>query len=199
MRRKIETLALDYADAAELPPPTNVLEWLEAAEIRIGGNGGGSGLSEFRSRADRLIIDIEMDAARIGGLFSFTRAILGELARAGVRTAIITRNCEEAVRLVFPDIETYCGVLLARGHVPRVKPDPDHLLRALALVGTPPEFALMVGDHPIDIRTGKSAGAMTAGVFSGNASREDLVASGATYTAADCLELMVLLRAEGLL
>jgi phosphoglycolate phosphatase-like HAD superfamily hydrolase len=40
---------------------------------------------------------------------------------------------------------------------------------------------------------------MTAGVFSGNSSREDLAASGADFTAANCGELMQVLRAEGLI
>jgi phosphoglycolate phosphatase len=44
----------------------------------------------------------------------------------------------------------------------------------------------MVGDHPLDIHTGKCAGARTAGVTSGNTSAEDFGRSGADWIARDC-------------
>jgi histidinol phosphatase-like enzyme len=37
----------------------------------------------------------------------------------------------------------------------RVKPHPEHLLTALKLLDVPPERAIMVGDHPMDITLGK--------------------------------------------
>ena len=144
-------------------------------------------------------MNMEMEAANKGSLFPFTRSILTDLLQRNIKIAIITRNCERAVRLVFPDLDRFCGGFLAREHVPRIKPDPDHLLRALRQVEATPEAALMVGDHPIDIKTGQDAGVMTAGVWSGRASQEDLDKSGAKWTARNCLELIRVLIGQELI
>ncbi|MEN6441144.1 MAG: HAD-IA family hydrolase, partial [Syntrophobacter sp.] len=116
-----------------------------------------------------------------------------------IKTAVITRNCDAAVRIVFPDILDYCHCFLARDHVRSPKPDPAHLLRALEVIGAGPATALMVGDHCIDIETGKAAGVLTAGVGSGNVSREELSRAGADWVAGDCKELVSILLKEGML
>jgi phosphoglycolate phosphatase len=72
-----------------------------------------------------------------------------------------------------------------------------HLLLALERLTTPAGTALMVGDHPLDIQTGKRAGTLTAGVTSGNSSEADLSKSGADWTARNCEELVDLLTREG--
>ncbi len=52
----------------------------------------------------------------------------------------------------------------------------------------------MIGDHPLDIQTGKAAGILTAGVCSGSGSRAELSAAGADWIADDCQELIEKLR-----
>ncbi|MEM5788539.1 MAG: HAD-IA family hydrolase, partial [Syntrophobacteraceae bacterium] len=146
-----------------------------------------------------LIEALEMEAALKGCLFSFPRPLLRDLLHRNLRVAIITRNCDSAVRRVFPDIADYCHSFLARDHVPSPKPDPAHLISALKAINACSGAALMVGDHPIDIQTGKAAGTLTAGVSSGNASREDLLLAGADWVACDCEELMGILTESGAL
>jgi phosphoglycolate phosphatase-like HAD superfamily hydrolase len=46
-------------------------------------------------------------------------------------------------------------VLLTRDDTPFVKPDPRHLLAALAALGVAPEQAAMCGDHPLDVAAGR--------------------------------------------
>lgn len=198
MKRRLRLLAEEFL--GHVPPNSALpaLEWLEAllTKLRETNEAGARQLDE---RANSLIRDIEVDAARRGSLFPFTRSILRELRDAGIKVAIITRNCEQAVRIVFPDLDQYCAGFLARDHVHRVKPDPDHLLQALEEIASPPETALMVGDHPLDVQTGHRSGILTAGVASGHASEADLVRSGADLTARNCLELIEILKIRGLL
>lgn len=52
----------------------------------------------------------------------------------------------------------------------------------------------MVGDHPIDIETGKRAGAMTAGVATGRISVSELRQAGADFVAEDCMQLINMLK-----
>ena len=198
MKRQLGLLAQEYFSRGLQLPNVPALEWLEALHARLQQRNEAAA-QEFETRAHALIQAIEIEAAHGGALFPFTRSLLRELQEEGIKVAIITRNCEAAVRMVFPDLEHYCAGFLARDHVHRVKPDPDHLLRALETIAASPESALMVGDHPLDMQTGKSAGILTAGVSSGNASEEDLVRAGATLTARNCEELIAALRARSLL
>jgi phosphoglycolate phosphatase len=55
----------------------------------------------------------------------------------------------------------------------------------------------MIGDHPLDIQTGRAAGVMTAGVCSGNSSRDELLRAGADWVADDCRQLIELFSKEG--
>jgi phosphoglycolate phosphatase len=182
MKRRIAVLAARHLGFRPPIPPTPALEWVESLTPDDAG--------VFKAEAAELIKGMELESAQNGRLFPFTRPLLEMLHSRGVKTAIITRNCEEAVRMVFPDIEAYCSAFLARNNVHRVKPDPGHLLHALRSLAIPPESALMVGDHPLDMETGRRAGVRTAGVWSGNATREDLIRSGAHWTARNCQELM---------
>jgi phosphoglycolate phosphatase len=53
------------------------------------------------------------------------------------------------------------------GDVPGRKPDPTGLRLILDEVGVPPGEALLVGDSPVDVRTGRNAGTRVAGVTYG--------------------------------
>lgn len=199
MKHRLSILVREYLDFPPAPlPRMPALEWIDslAADMR---QVDSEACDDFQKKADALILDMELEAARRGRLFEFSRPLLEELKRDNIQTAIITRNCAEAVRIVFPDREDYCHSFLSREHVPHVKPNPDHLLRALQLISVRPKSALMVGDHPIDIQTGERAGVMTAGVYSGNASRKDLLQSGAQWTARDCYELIRELKNQRLI
>lgn len=198
MKRRLMALAQGYFREVLETPEMPALEWMESLTARLYLKDRGAAL-DLEEKAGCLIKEIELAAARRGALFPFTRSVLMELLGRNVKVAIITRNCEEAVRMVFPDLDQYCAGLLARDHVSRVKPDPDHLLRALEEMSVSPETALMVGDHPLDMQTGKRAGTLTAGVWSGNASEDDLVRAGADLTAPDCRELIRALKARNLL
>ena len=51
--------------------------------------------------------------------------------------------------------------------VPRRKPDPAGLLWLMQDAGVGPAAAAMVGDSPVDVRTGRAAGVLTVGVTYG--------------------------------
>lgn len=188
MKKLLNSLAEKFL---ALPPPQPflpALEWLAWLEGKIRESGGAS--ESFRSEALAMICEMEMEGARRGALFPFTRPILRMLKAQGKKTAIITRNCDAAVRVVFPDVSEVCPAFFSRDHVPSPKPDPAHVARALEFVGARPQTAIMIGDHPMDIQTGKAAGILTAGVCSGSGSRSALEAAGADWVAEDCQQLI---------
>lgn len=189
MRRKVRALAMAFLPAC---PETNgqpVLEMVEALAAIIGKDDPDLG-REFHTRCRLTIVAQELDAARDGRLFDFTRPMLSELRARGVATGIITRNCTAAVRSVYPEVEKECDVFIGREDAVRVKPDPIHLTAALDRLGVAPGRALMVGDHPMDVVTATRAGAHGAGVLSGHTAKEELLKAKPRHVAADCMELL---------
>ncbi len=195
MKRQVADIAARWLPMRPKPDGLPALEWIEVLRREVETVSPGNGAAFFlAAHAD--VQAMEVKAAAHGGLFPFTRDMLAQLSRRGVGTAIITRNCSAAVAMVFPDAADYCRAVLAREAVPRVKPDPGHLLAALDLLQASPGEALMVGDHPLDVETGRLAGTRTAGVASGRMSQEELARAGADHTAADARELMDALFGE---
>ena len=132
---------------------------------------------------------MELKAAAKGRLFAHTRPLLARLREHGLKLGVITRNCTPAVGQVFPDAAEHVDCVLPREAVARVKPDPEHLLAALARLSVEPGQSLMVGDHPMDIETGRRAGTLTAGVAGGNITLDGLRRAGPDFAAPDCAAL----------
>ena len=147
----------------------------------------------FIREAYRIIEYIEIEAARRGELFSKTKDLLTILKDASIPSGIITRNCTRAVHTVFPDIASYCSVVICRDDVKHVKPHPEQLMLAIKQCGGVSAGSIMIGDHPLDIETGRNAGTLTAGVLTGHFSETDFIQAGADIVlpqASDVLNLM---------
>ncbi len=153
-----------------------------------------SGAEEFYERAHQILHEVELKAAGEGKLILGTEVVLRMLRERRIKVGIVTRNCEEAVRKVFPDIDDYCDVFISRDSVEKVKPHPDHLNSALEALKVSEKEAVMVGDHIIDIQAGKRAGMMTIGVLTGRIKREEFEEAGADYILKDVTEVYELVK-----
>ena len=96
---------------------------------------------------------------------------LQNLRAAGMKLAVCTNKPAAAAGIVLaelglaPLIDGVCG----GDAVPRRKPDPAHVLEALARIGGSVDAAVMVGDNEHDIAAGKAAGLRTVAVTYGYA------------------------------
>lgn len=192
MKRRVTETAAGYLAAVPPPDGLPVLEY--AAHLARTMEAGAD--RRFLDAVAALIREMEVEAAGRAKLFPETRDTLAALRRAGVACGIITRNCRQAVLRVFPDAEAAVGVVLTRDDAPHVKPDPRHLLAALDVLGAAPSRSLMVGDHPMDVATGKAAGTLTAGVASGRVDLDALGQSGPDFLAPDIATLLPLLLGQ---
>jgi len=148
----------------------------------------------FYRKSHAILHEVEMKAAEEGKLIPGTKAALKELRRKGIKIGIITRNCEDAVRKVFPHINSFCDVFVSRNSVKKVKPHPDHLTYAMERLKTSGDEALMVGDHIIDVQAGRSVGMKTVGVLTGKTKRKEFERAGADYILRDASEVCKLLE-----
>ncbi len=178
MHRAVLDLMSDYCKPSNGMKGLYALEMIEAGKNHISESTPGRE-NEFFNRAHRLISNIETEGSKEGKLFTGTEDMLHELRRRHIKVGIVTRNCMDAIKQIFPDIDSFCDVVITREFSTKVKPHPDHLLTALDALDTDAEFAAMVGDHPMDITVGKDVGVYTIGVLTGHSEADTLLDAGA--------------------
>ncbi|BDQ38014.1 haloacid dehalogenase [Pseudodesulfovibrio nedwellii] len=198
MKTKIAALGEVFMDERPVPNSRPALEWLEDLSSQVMKRDRAEGM-EFLSRGRLVITAMELDAARDGTLFEFTRPVLADLAKRRVAAGVITRNISPAVKTVFPDIEQYTRVFIPREVASKLKPDPAHLYQALTVIGADPTKSLMVGDHPMDVETGHRAGTLSAAVTSGNANADAFTDSPPNFICSNVAQLMDELASAGLI
>ena len=83
------------------------------------------------------------------------------LARAGVRTALLTRNSREALHTVLTRFGLRFDCCMSREDG-EPKPSPEPVLEIARKLGLAPDQLLVVGDYLFDVQSGHAAGAKTA-------------------------------------
>ena len=144
----------------------------------------------YFQRGHQLITDIELSAARTTRVFGWTRDVLDRIRSQGIRTAIVTRNCEAAVRETFPDLDDYVDLLLARDNVVHLKPDPRHFAVAIERLERSADVTCIVSDGAMDMRTGRLLGLQCIGVLTGSNTSDQLVEAGAHHILPDASALI---------
>ena len=149
---------------------------------------------QFYREAHQTLHQIEMKAAEKGKLLRGVKKTLRAVRTKGIRLGIVSRNCEEAVRKVFPGIDGFCDIFISRDSIARVKPHPEHLAAVLRALEVPARKAVMIGDHIIDIQAGRRAGMKTIGVLTGRTTRKEFEEAGADYVSRGVWEIPLLLE-----
>ena len=178
MRDTIITVALSHGISQDEINPHFVLEMIDSI-FAILMQRSEKQARRFLNEAQVIIENIEIEAAAHAELFEGTKELLTFLQSKEFSCGIITRNCAKAVQTVFPDISSYCPVVICRDDVNNVKPHPEHITMALSRLGASAPDTLMIGDHPIDIMTGRNAGTKTCGVLTGRCQDTDFIEAGA--------------------
>lgn len=193
MKERVFDLMKHYSVAKEWVGERYLLEIIDEV-YQILWKKNPSGAEDFYQKAHQVLHEIEMRAAEKGSLIPGTEATLKTLRRKEIKVGIITRNCEDAVRKVFPNINDFCDVFVSRNLVKKVKPHPDHLTYVMKSLKTSGKEAVMVGDHPIDIQAGKKMGMKTIGVLTGRTKKDEFEKAGADYVLKDVTEVCELLE-----
>ena len=94
---------------------------------------------------------------------------LAALRAAGYRMVVCTNKFQKPTMKIldFLDLTGFFDGVAGGDVVPARKPDPRHLLAALALVGGGPDQAVMIGDGINDVSAAKAAGIPTLLLDSG--------------------------------
>jgi len=141
--------------------------------------------------AMKLVAHQEVKAAKSGMILPGVVEMLATLRNRGIKVGIITRNCDQAVRIAFPHIEEACDAFIPRDDVPQVKPHPAHLRLAMERMAVEKAGrCLVVGDHILDIEAGRRIGMKTAGVLTGRITAEQFIEAGADFVLEDATKVL---------
>lgn len=190
MRRRLLAFAAERGLPAEELRGMLVLEMVDRATAMLRERQPALATAFYRD-AHQLIQDIEVEAAQHSGLLPGVSDLLETLRGRRIGVGIVTRNCDAAVRMMFPQIDAYCQAFVARDHVTQVKPHPQHLQTALTHMGSEPSRTVMVGDGVIDMQAGKAFGMFSVGVLSGTSSRDRLLEHGADLILDSAVDLLL--------
>jgi phosphoglycolate phosphatase len=160
-----------------------VLEVIAAARAKLDGDQPPA--AEFQRQADQVLLDVEMETVATSAPYPGVPEALAELGAMGYRLGIITRNCRDCLEHFLARHPLPNEVLLTRDDIVEVKPDPRHLLAALARLAVEPPETVMVGDHRSDIECALAAGSRGVGVYLTGATAEHFAALGAVASYPD--------------
>ena len=190
MRQRIDTLLDSFGLSASPLRGLLTLETIDKATELLSQRDSRAGRA-FHRTALKLVTDIEVEAAKEGKVLPGVIGALRALRNHDIKVGIITRNCEEAVRIAFPHIEELCDAFVPRDNVTHVKPHPGHLQSAMKKMNIKDvKQCLMVGDHPIDVEAGRRIGMRTAGVLTGHATGQQFMDAGADLVLQDATEVL---------
>jgi len=188
MREQVFELMRKYGVNEEKIEERYLLEIIDEV-VQILSQKNTSTAETFYQEAHQILHEVELRAAEEGKLLPGVEAALKSLRDKGLKVGIVTRNCEEAVRKVVPDIEAFCDVFVPRDLIKRVKPHPEQLTSVLKALHVTGGETVMVGDHTIDIQAGKRVGMRTIGVLTGRVKKEEFEKAGADYVLKDASEV----------
>lgn len=116
------------------------------------------------------------------------------VAAAGLPVCLITSERRVNARFTLDRLGLSAAIpyLISRDDVTNFKPDPEPLIKAMALIGRTPDQCVYIGESPFDIQAGVKSGAYVAAVASGNWSVESLLECGPDVLLDDISELLPL-------
>lgn len=163
-------------------PPANV-KYLQSviglpAEYLFGDLSLQSNEIEFAVKNFRMFLEnSKLDASN---LFESSTELLYSLRTKGIRLAVATNKPSHLATKALLDsgILGYFDHTVGAEELPH-KPSPAILNRAINLLNSKPEVALMVGDRSEDIYAAKSAGVHSFGIAQGPHSSAELMNAGA--------------------
>jgi len=105
--------------------------------------------------------------------------LLAGISALGIKIGIVTAtpgdNMAEKDRLLEKNgVAQWIDTVVTNDDAPNPKPAPDTVLECCRRLSVQPQKSLFVGDTGVDIRAGKAAGTITAGVLTGFDNRKTL-------------------------
>lgn len=163
MKREMIALAVEQGLEPAAFEREDILAIIEITIRHLITSGKHDKSLELHHRAMVILEEIELRHARNTQEIPFARELISELKDWKIGVGIVTRNCRNASNLSLEIAQITPDVLLCREDTLRHKPNPEPLNKALKALDAKPHASIMVGDHIMDILSGKAANMKTIG------------------------------------
>jgi len=182
MKNRLLALAASHGLNTEPLKHLDILAMIDVAENSLQDNPDSA--ANLRLRAMNILQDIELKHARNTREVPYARELLDKLRARGFKVGIVTRNCRAASLISLRMVGIHPDALVCREDTALRKPHPHHVLRAMEELKCAKEHSWMVGDHIMDIESGRAAGVKTVGFLRDYRPRDffDVVAPDAVVT-----------------
>ncbi len=177
-------------DVSGLNLTTPTQDILDSARSQAGPDNHGA-FESLRREAFATLDGLETEGAASASVFPDAVETLRELKSKGVRLCILTNSGRKAAAesLKKSGLGDFFEFVLTRDDTETMKPRPEGLARAVALLGVDPGEAFYIGDSRYDIIAAKQAGVRSVAVATGNYTAEKLTEIGADFVIASLSEL----------
>lgn len=150
-------------------------------------NARGADLSFLDAMVEDWLSRYEQNAFYLTEPYDGITEMLTRLKEMGIITAIVTNKSQRVARSIIENSFGAPGKLIdvaITEHPGMVlKPQPDEILKLCNSYRISPKDAMYIGDHTIDMTTGKNAGVFSCGVTWGFHDAQALVRAGADFIA----------------
>lgn len=126
------------------------------------------------------------------GVYETVRTLKESGFKLGIVTTKMLDVVEKGLRLT--KLDEFFEVIVALDHVEKPKPDAEPVLKALSLLDSEPQEAIMIGDNHHDIIGGRNAGTVTAGVAWSSKGRDHLLQFDPDYMLETMPDLLTILE-----
>ncbi|MFQ3549062.1 MAG: HAD hydrolase-like protein [Armatimonadota bacterium] len=168
MRNEIFIKSEEYGVEKNLLKGLDILAMIEKAFEIINIANDKKTADKYYNEIYQILENIEIKHAKNTKPIHYSSELFASLKKYGIKIGIITRNCKKASRISLEIAGLEPDITIAREDCKIHKPNPNPILMALDLFNTKSDFSIMIGDHPMDIMSGKSAGVKTIGFLRDN-------------------------------
>lgn len=175
IRKDVDTIVMNYGYPRDLLDMNmSTLEVIRSAVEYLQAKGVNG--QDLKREAESYLEMVEHEAASRAVLIRGAAGVLEILKEKKKKVGIITRNNRRVALQVLKkcDLYQYVDIVLARDDIENVKPHPDHVLKALQMLHSSPEKAVVLGDHHYEITAGNKAGCFTVAFLTGSGTRKTL-------------------------
>lgn len=132
---------------------------------------------------------------KYGKLYPDAQETLRELKRRGYLLGVVSNTSREELPNYLESfkIRGFFDVTVSAGDAEKPKPAPEPVLKAAEALGVKPEEAVMIGDRPEDIESGKAAGTYTVAVLRSIRPRAEIEAVQPDFIITGLSEILLIL------
>ena len=112
----------------------------------------------FHKKLNAFMKPFEMKSATQAMLYPDTLETLSKLNSRAIKIGIVTNTSNEAANYILENLglKSYFKVIITRNDVPHLKPDPEMIHKAIAMMGLVAEW--LVGDKIVDAEAAANTG-----------------------------------------